>query len=228
MKVLVAIIIALLAGFIGNTVFAQVAIERSQNGGYLIAMATNRWEEGINVTDEAQRYIDAAKKAKESPGKFFPVVTREVPKEMVGPFELKKDFVAYSGVVYDSENEEVIVVNNPTILSSSIVFSPFLIYWVFALVAMLLLNIRYSRREAPIYDVSASMAAVLGLMLALYSAGPIIPRLSTLLFFASIVPLALVIGKQEEKQKGVWYWCASIVIYVTLAVLLPFAYTSTS
>lgn len=229
MKVLVALLTALLAGSIGSTVFAQMVVEMNQNGEYRLAISADHWEiSGVNIADEAQNYIGAAKKAKESPGKFFPVVTREVPKEMVGPFDLKKDLVAYSGVIYDSEHEEVVMVNDPTILSSSVVFSPFLIYWAFALVAMLLLNIRYSHREAPIYDVSASMAAVLGLMLALYSAGPIIPRLSTLLFFASIVPVALVVGKQEEKQKGIRYWCASIVIYVTLAVLLPFAYTSTS
>lgn len=229
MKVLVAILTALLAGSIGSTVFAQMVVEMNQGGEYRLAISADHWEiAGINVSDEAQNYIDATKKAKGSPGEFFPVVTREVPKEMVGPFDLKKDLVAYSGVIYDSEHEEVMVVNDPTILSSSVVFSPFLIYWALALMAMFLLNIRRSRREAPIYDVIASMTAVLGLILALLSAWSIIPRLSTLLFLVSVISLCIVIGRQGEKKRGVKYWCASVAIYVTLAVLFPFAYISTA
>lgn len=227
MKVLVALLTALLAGSIGSTVFAHVAVEVNQNGEYRVAVSADHWETaGINVTDEAQRYIDGTKKAVGSPGEFIPVVTREVPKEMVSPFGLKRDLVAYGGVVYDSEHKEVMMVNDPTVLSNSVVFSPFLVYLVFALAAMLLLNIRHPRFEAPVYDTSISVTAVLGLMLALSTINTIIPRLSTLLFFASIVPLALVVGRQEEKQKGAMYWVASIAIYVMLGVLLSFAYTT--
>lgn len=225
MKVLAVILTALLAGCIGSTVFAQVVIEINQNGEYRFAVSADHWETaGINITDEAQKYIDGAKKAVESPGEFIPVVTREVPKEMISPFGLKRDLVADSGVIYDTENKEVTMTNDPTVLSSSVVFSSFLIWWMFAFVAMFLLNVRRPRFEAPVYDMSASVVAVLGLMLALSTIKPIIPILSTLLFFVSIVPIAIVVGRQEGKEKGVMYWTASIAIYVMLGALLAFTY----
>ncbi len=225
MKVLVATLTALLAGCIGSSVFAEVVVELNQNGEYHFAVSTDHWEHGgINITDEAKRYIDGAKKAVESPGEFIPVATREVSKEMVSPFGLKRDLVAYSGVVYYLDNKEVKMINDPTVLSSSVVFSPFLVWWILAFMATFLLNMRHPRFEAPLYDMCASVAVVLGVWVALSTINPIIPILSTLLFFVSIVPIGIVIGRQERKEKGMKYWIASIVLYVMLGVLLSFAY----
>lgn len=227
MKVLAVILSALLAGCIGSTVFAHVVVGMNQNGEYRVAVSADHWETaGINITDEAQRYIDSAKKAVESPGEFIPVVTREVPKEMVSPFGLKRDLVADSGVIYDTEHKEVKMINDPTVLSSSVVFSSFLIWWMFAFVAMFLLNVRHPRFEAPVYDMIMSVTAVLGLWVALSTIKPIVPILSTLLFFASVVPLHIIVGRQEGKEKGMKYWTASIALYVMLGVLLSFVYAT--
>ena len=225
MKVLAVILTMLLGSCIGSTVFAKIVVEVNQNGEYQFMVSADHWErEGVNVADEVEKYIDGAKKAVESPGEFIPVVTREVPKEMVSPFGLKSDLVASMGVIYDQNNKEVIMVNNPTILSSSVAFSPFLVWCGLAFVALFLLNIRRPRFEAPVYDTSTSVVAVLGLVLAFSTVNTIIPLLSTLLFFSSIVPMSIVIGRQEGKEKGVKYWSASVAMYVMLGVLLAFVY----
>src|SRR3989344_3457799 len=225
MKVFVVLLTALLVGCIGNSAFAQIAVEMEQRGEYRYAVSADHWESaGINITDEAQRYIDSIKKAIKSPGEFIPVLTREVPKGMISLFGLKRDLVAYSGVVYYLDNKEVKMINDPTVLSSSVVFSPFIVWWILAFMATFLLNMRHPRFEAPIYDVCASVAAVLGLVFSLLAIKPVAPFLSTFLFAISIAPTVYVIGRQEKKEKGMKYWIASIVLYIMLGVLLSFTY----
>lgn len=225
MKVFVVLLTALLVGCIGNSVFAQITVEMKQRGEYRYAVsAGHRESAGINITDEAQRYIDSMKKAIKSPGEFIPVLTREVPKGMISLFGLKRDLVAYSGVVYYLDNKEIKMINDPTVLSSSVVFNPFIVWWILAFMATFLLNMRHPRFEAPIYDMCASVAAVFGLVFSLLAVKSVAPFLSTLLFAISIAPTVYIIGRQEKKEKGMKYWTASIVLYVMLGVLLSFAY----
>jgi hypothetical protein len=225
MKVLAVILTILLASYVGSTVFAQIVVEMNQNGEYRYAVSVDHWErEGVNVADEVKKYIEGTKKAIESPGEFIPVVNREVPKEMVSPFGLKSDLVTCMGVIYDQENREVVMVNDPTVLSSSVAFSPFLVWWAFSLVAVVLLNMRDERFEAPVFDVTVSVVGLLGFAFALLSVSPVIPILSTLLFFVSVVPLAIVVGRQERKEKRTMYWGASVTLYIIFVVLLAFVY----
>lgn len=227
MKVLVAILTALLAGCIGGPVFAKAVVEINQNGEYRFGATTDHWEStAISITDEVQRYIESAKKAKESPGEFIPVATHEVPRGMSGLFGLKKDIVASVGVIYDQNDKEIVMINDPTVLSSTVVFGPFFVWWALGLLSMIWLNVRRPQFDAPVLDIAVSLVATLGVVFALVEASLLTPLLSTLLFFSVIFPLAYVGGRQEGKEKGLMYWTASTAIYVMLAVLLISTYSA--
>ena len=228
MKVLVAIITAILAGSMGSFAFAQVVMGMDQYGEYRVAFSVDHWETANihNATDEAQRYVEGMRKALNAPGKFVPVETREVSTGMVSPFGLKRDLVAYTGVMYDQNKEDMKMVNDPTVLESAVVFNPFLVWYIIALVALISLSMRRSEIDAPIFDISASAFMVFGIVFALVAVNTIRPILSTILFFVSIIPMAMVVGRQEGREKNAMYWTASIAIYGMLAVLLYSVYTT--
>ena len=227
MRVFVFLFTSMLAVCMSSSVFAKIVVEVNQHGASRTAISTDHWEmAGISVTDEAQKYIDRAQEAFKNPREIVPVETHEVSIGMVSPFGLKKDLVADVSVVYDQNMGGIDMISDPIVLSSSIVFSPFLIWWTMAIFAIGWLNLRRSRAVVTAFDIFILMIAIFGVSATLITAvSASTAHLFMALFFVFILLFVVVFWRQDDEKKRIEYWIASVAMYSILAVLLLSTYS---
>lgn len=191
-----------------------------ENGEILVSPSV--WTAtGVRVTGEAQKYPSAVSEVFRNPGKTI-VVEKKMSYAIVDLFHYRKDTTATLGVRYDATEAIVDVQPMENILETGVLFFPYLIFWLIAMVAVYVsgrVNICI-----PLFAVAAFAAAVAAALAAATVAATVAVAAAAFVATAVAAFVALAAALVVEGDKRV-YKVSSTVFYVLMVLLAGLVYS---
>lgn len=138
-------------------------IEIGDNGEMRIVPKTKNviWKKtGVIITPEARQHGNVWKQAFSQPGVVIPVKTHKTIK-MIGPFMQRIETIADASVVYMQKIKIIDINKTSGVIEVKEKLNPFLIFWVIAIVFMLVSHFYFARGKK---GVGVALAAVTSLV----------------------------------------------------------------
>ncbi len=231
MKKITLLLIALFALFFTASSLQAATVEVGSKDNLRIAPVAGTKETwtptGVSVSDEALQYGDTWKEMFEKPGiikinAVVPVMTSDH-RKMIGVFKMETRTITDIALVYNKNKKTIEAVTNAGVAKTKWEFSPFIIFAILAIFAMVGSNILRRKLVAPVASVAsaAAIAAFAAMVSIVFTPVISVDCVAVVAVFSAFFIAYNSDNKWNCLRK---YWKASVIFYVFMIATIVLFY----